>query len=114
MSPLQFTYARMILACILARLKRSAAMSRFTDWVFRPVLERIDHRTNQLRLLIMSQLSEAVARVNASTSAEIAAVIAKLNEPNADVAAAVTSLQAVADTLDAETAVLTGPNDLSQ
>lgn len=58
-------------------------------------------------------LKAAIARLSASTSAELKAIAAKLaaqgdSVSSADVEAAVTSINAAADTLDAETATLTG------
>jgi hypothetical protein len=62
----------------------------------------------------LTDLQAAIARLSASTSAEIKAVSDKLSSlgdavTSADVEAAVTSLNATADTLDAETASLTTP-----
>lgn len=60
----------------------------------------------------IDDLKAAVARVGASTSAEIKAVSDKLSalgSDNPDIAAAITQLNTAADTLDSETATLTAP-----
>lgn len=77
----------------------------FRAWLFRPVLLAI----KLSKEVIMSAISDAVTRITASTQAEIAAVLAALNASPPDVAAAVTQLNALSDTLDAETAALTPP-----
>lgn len=61
-----------------------------------------------------ADLSAAIARLSASTSAELKAIADKLaslgdSVSSADVEAAVASINQAADNLDAETAVLTTP-----
>lgn len=71
------------------------------------IVARIDHRFHQWERFIMSELNDAVTRITTSVQNEIAAVVAALNAPNPDVAAAVTQLNALSDKLDAETTAVT-------
>ena len=78
---------------------------------FKPVIvyicAYINSRLNQMEKRIVSQLTDAVTKVEASLKAEIAAVANALSQPNPDVADAVTRLIAVAAALDAETSQIT-------
>ena len=57
----------------------------------------------------ITDLTDAVTRLNASVSAELAAIANSLGGDNPDVAAAVAAINAVSDKLDAETTALIPP-----
>ena len=64
-------------------------------------LKRLEARMNQ-------QVADALARLNASVSKELKAIADKLGQPDADNTAIAAQINSVADTLDNETATLTG------
>lgn len=97
---------------------RQCAQALAEIQLLRADLGRLAEQASQSEIKQMSALTDlqaAVARLAASTSAEIKAVADKLSSLGnggvsaADVEAAVTSLNATADTLDAEAASLAAP-----
>lgn len=63
---------------------------------------------NQSERTMSQELKDAVARITASTKRIIDDAVAKLNQPDPDVAGAVTALNQASDQLDAESAALEG------
>jgi hypothetical protein len=79
--------------------------------LFKPVIVYIcayvNARLNETEKRIVSELKDAVTKVETSLKAELDAIAAALSQPSADVADAVTRLKAVSAALDAETVQLT-------
>lgn len=80
-------------------------------------LDNIDHKQEEIlerttkTMAAIDDLKAAVARDNASLSAELKAIGDKLSQPNpdtADIAAAAIAINGFSDLLDNQTAVLTG------
>lgn len=88
-------------ARIVRALRRIFGIDRLTH-----AIEEQTHAIHQLRRDIMSELNDAVTRITASVQNEIDAVVAKLQQANPDVAAAITQLNSLSDKLDAETGSL--------
>jgi hypothetical protein len=68
----------------------------------------INHHLTKLEHTMSQELKDAVARITASTKRIIDDAVAKLNQPDPDVAGAVTALNTASDNLDAESAALEG------
>jgi len=79
--------------------------------LFKPVIvyicAYIHVRLREMENRIVSELTDVVAKVEASLKAEIAAVSAALAQPDPDVADAIVRLNAVAAALDEEAARIT-------
>ena len=96
---------------------KKAASHEEGERLERHIFRRLIHIEQQQEKIMsaLTDLHDAVARLNASTSAELSAIAAKLaslpagSVSDAEVAAVVTQLNSVASSLDAETAALAPP-----
>lgn len=71
-------------------------------------LDALNNRFNELENTMSKELNDAVARITASSKRLIDDAVAKLSQPDPDVAAAITSLNAASDALDTESGSLEG------